>query len=48
MGDYNVAPGLGLYAEVDMTRDVYGGGISIGTWDKNNATIFIMGANVSF
>ncbi|MBE9554943.1 MAG: porin, partial [Proteobacteria bacterium] len=49
--DYTVAPGLGVYAEVDLISDEYYGGTC--TEDginqcANDATIFIAGANVSF
>ena len=47
--DYTVAPGLGVYAEIDLIED----DILDGHFDKdprwsNDATLFIMGANVSF
>ena len=41
--DYTVAPGLGVYAEVDLIEDD-----PLGTLFDNDATIIILGANVSF
>jgi hypothetical protein len=41
--DYSVAPGLGVYAELQMISDD-----PTGTFFDNDATIFIAGANVSF
>ena len=40
--DYSVAPGLGVYAEIDLIEDEYFGIFT------NDATVLIMGANVSF
>ena len=44
-GDYTVAPGLGLFAEMDLIEDDVG---SPSTGFDNDATVFIVGANVSF
>jgi hypothetical protein len=41
--DYTVAPGLGVYAEVDLIDDD-----GAGTANDNDATVVILGANVSF
>ncbi len=55
--DYTLAPGLGLYAEIDLISDKYfGGGMGNNSWCDdygvnqctNEATVFIMGASVSF
>ncbi len=44
--DYTMAPGLGVYAEIDLISDEpVDGQLPVLT---NDATIFIMGANVSF
>jgi hypothetical protein len=42
-----VAPGLGVYAEVDMITDEIGRTCT-GVECENSATIFIAGANISF
>ena len=42
--DYTVAPGLGVYAEIDLISDELDFTPAI----TNDATLFIMGANVSF
>ena len=44
--DYTVAPGLGVYAEIDLITDEPIDGLVPEL--NNDATIFIMGANVSF
>jgi predicted porin len=41
--DYNLAPGFGVYGEIDMISDD-----PDGTADDNDATIFVAGANISF
>ena len=41
-GDYNVAPGLGVYAEIDLIDDTTFGG------STNGAMVLIAGASVSF
>ncbi|MBE9556630.1 MAG: porin [Proteobacteria bacterium] len=52
--DYTMAPGLGIYAEVDLISDEFigGGAVCEDNWGgincSNDATILIMGANVSF
>ncbi|MCK5274877.1 MAG: porin, partial [Alphaproteobacteria bacterium] len=42
--DYSVAPGLAVYGEIDLISDEY----DLGPTVTNDATIFIVGANVSF
>jgi len=44
--DYSVAPGLGVYAEIDLVEDEQLGGL-VPILD-NDATIFIAGVNISF
>ncbi len=55
--DYTAAPGLGFYAEIDLITDEYfGGDIDDFEWCEeygvnqcsNDATVFIMGASVTF
>ncbi len=50
--DYTVAPGLGVYAEIDLTSDSiwedWSGCSNPGQPCTNDATFFIMGASVSF
>ena len=41
--DYSVAPGLGVYAEIDLIEDD-----PVGTVNDNDATVVILGANISF
>ena len=45
--DYSMAPGLGLFAEVDLIEDDLLGS-QLTTGFDNDATVFIAGANVSF
>jgi predicted porin len=45
--DYSLAPGLGLFAELDLIEDdVLGSLLTAGS--DNDATVFLAGANVSF
>ena len=46
--DYSMAPGLGVYAEIDMITDEIIGGCDGAAYCNNDATIFIAGMNVSF
>ena len=46
--DYSVAPGLGVYAEVDMITDEIEGGCDGDPDCSNDATLFIAGMNISF
>jgi len=44
--DYTMAPGLGVYAEIDLISDEPVGGLA--PFLNNDVTLFIMGANISF
>jgi hypothetical protein len=46
--DYSVAPGLGIYAEIDLIEDDIGGSDCVFGCGDSDATVFIAGANVSF
>ncbi len=47
--DYTVAPGLGVYAEVTLIEDdILNGHPDYESYWSNSATLFILGANVSF
>lgn len=45
--DYTIAPGLGVYGELDLTKDDLRGA-ALGAGFDNDATIFIAGMQVSF
>ena len=46
--DYTVAPGLGVYAEIDLIEDELWSGVPSSPNCTNDATVFIAGAKLSF